>query len=109
MKPGNTTAYIGFATYAMMFYDTVATVCSSPQTAEINAKTRAPTLMKWVKLGILQGVVFTIVGMVIAQTDGEAIWPPALGGGMAGILIWTQYQHALKAGLASDEPETESW
>jgi hypothetical protein len=91
--------------YAAVVYDVISATNSSPQTTEINAKARAATLMKWVKLGIAQGILFVIVGMV-AEPKGKK-WRPLVGGGLASVLLWFQYAHALSAGLKSDEPPTE--
>lgn len=93
------------AIYAALVYDIVAAVCSSPQTTEINASTRADTLMKWVNLGVAQAGLFVILGTIV--TKGPK-WPPLVGGGLAGVLLYAQYGHAKNAGLESDEAGTES-
>lgn len=93
------------AVYAALVYDIVAATNSSPQTTEINAAKRADTLMKWVYLGLAQAAGFVIIGAVL---DKER-WPPIVGGGLAGILLWVQYEHAKKAGLASNQPGTEQY
>ena len=93
--------------YAAVVYDVISATNSSPQTTEINAKARARTLMKWVKLGILQGLLFVLIG-VAAEPPGKK-WRPLAGGGLASVLLWLQYRHALAAGYASDEPGTETY
>jgi hypothetical protein len=93
------------AVYAALVYDIVAATNSSPQTTEINAAARADTLMKWVKLGLLQAGLFVAIGAVL----DERTWPPILGGGLAGVLLWFQYEHAKNSGLESAEPGTETY
>ena len=83
------------AVYAALVYDIVAATNSSPQTTEINAAKRADTLMKWVYLGLVQAAGFVIIGVLL---DNKR-WPPLLGGGLAGVLLWFQYEHAKKSGL----------
>jgi hypothetical protein len=88
----------------MLVYDTMSTTNSSPQTTEINADTRAESLMKWVKLGLIQADAILIIAILI---DDEK-WPILAGGTIATILMWTQYVHAKNAGLESSEPGTET-
>lgn len=96
---------VKFAAFAMLMYDAIAAVCSSPQTAEINADKRADTLMKWVHLGILQGAGLVVLGAYIERKGSR--WPILLGGGIAGVIMYAQYYHAREAGLASMEEGTE--
>jgi hypothetical protein len=91
------------AVYAVLIYGVTSAVCSSPQTAEINADARAATLMKWVHLAMAQSAAFTLLGMYLDKRR----WPPLLGGGIAMAMLYAQYQYALKCGLASSEPGTE--
>lgn len=96
---------LAFMVSAGLVYEIVAAVCSSPQTAEINAGTRAPTLMKWVKLGLLQAALFVAIAAFLAKKN----WPAIAGGALAGALLAAQYAHAKNAGLASGQPGTESY
>lgn len=98
-------AAITVAVYAALTYDIISATNSSPQTTEINAATRADTLMKWVKIGLVQAAFFGAVGVMLDKRR----WPPALGAGIAGVLLWFQYVHARNAGLASSEPGTETY
>lgn len=98
-------AAITVAVYAALTYDIISATNSSPQTTEINASARADTLMKWVKIGLLQAAFFGAVGVLLDKRR----WPPALGAGIAGVLLWFQYVHAKNAGLASSEPGTETY
>lgn len=99
-NPANTVAI-----YAALVYDIVAATNSSPQTAEINAEARAGTLMKWVKIGELQAIAFTLLGSAL----DERRWPPIVGGSIAMVLLWAQYKYAIKSGLASGGPPTERY
>lgn len=89
---------------AGIVYEIVAACCSSPQTTEINASTRANTLMKWVHLGLAQSALF--VGLAAAY-DRQHRGPIIVGGVLAGALMYGQYSHAKRAGIASAEPGTE--
>lgn len=91
--------------YAAVAYDVISATNSSPQTTEINAKTRAGTLMKWVHIGLVQAVLFTLMGM-FAEKPGKR-WRPLIGGGTASVMLWFQYRYALRAGLESTAPPTE--
>ena len=102
----NSSAAVVMAVYAALVYDIIAAINSSPQTTEINAAKRAPTLMKWVSLGLAQAGLFVVLGAYLSK--GEK-WPPLLGGGLAGALLWAQYVHAKNAGLASAEEGTETY
>jgi uncharacterized membrane protein len=94
---------------ALLIYAATAAACSSPQTAEINANKRAETLMKWVKLGLVQGAVICGAAVYVAKQSGHKAWPILLGAGLAAGMMWASYQHALSAGLASDQPGTEQY
>lgn len=97
------------AIYAALTYDVISATNSSPQTTEINAAARADTLMKWVKLGLAQAALFAIIGIAIEAKMGRAVWPPALGAGLAAAMLWAQYVHAKNAGLASGGATTETY
>jgi len=95
---------IAFLVAAGIVYEIIAAACSSPQTTEINAVTRADTLMKWVHLGIGQAAVFIAVAAFIDRKHRAAI---VAGGGTAAGLMYAQYVHAKRAGLRSGMPGTE--
>lgn len=97
---------VAFLVSAGIVYEIVAAACSSPQTTEINAKSRSGTLMKWVYLGLGQAAVFVAVAAVLDKRHRTAILG---GGGLAMALMYSQYVHARKAGLASCEPGTEQY
>ena len=94
-----------FLVAAGIVYEIIAAACSSPQTTEINASSRAETLMKWVYLGLAQSALFIAAA---AYFDKEHRVPIVAGGVTAGFLMWLQYKHAREAGLNSREPGTES-
>jgi hypothetical protein len=84
----------------------VAKACSSPQTAELNAHKRAPTLMKWVNIGMVESA-----GVVAAAAyfDRPHASPILWGGIAGGLVTYGQYVYAKQCGLNSDEPGTEDW
>lgn len=93
-----------FLVSAGIVYEIIAAACSSPQTTEINAKQRSATLMKWVHLGAAQAVLFIAAAAYFDRGHrGEIL----AGGGTALALMYAQYIHANKAGLASNAPGTE--
>jgi hypothetical protein len=96
---------VAFLVSAGIVYEIIAAACSSPQTTEINAASRAPTLMKWVNIGLVQATGFVLLAALVDKKNSKAILS---GGILAGGLMYVQYAHAKKAGLASTEPGTES-
>lgn len=95
-----------FLVSAGIVYEIIAAACSSPQTTEINAKSRSSTLMKWVHLGVAQAVLFVGAAAVFDKAHRtEIIW----GGAAAIALMYGQYVHANAAGLKSSKPGTESY
>jgi hypothetical protein len=102
---GSNSNGIAFLVSAGIVYEIIAAACSSPQTTEINASSRADTLMKWVNIGIGQAAVFVLAAAVI---DRKHSAPILAGGVLAGSLMYLQYVHAKQAGLASCAPGTES-
>lgn len=92
-----------FMVSAGLVYEVIAAACSSPQTTEINASSRADTLMKWVAIGMIQAAGLVAVAAVMSKRPGPAI----AGGATAIVLMGAQYWHAREAGLRSDQPGTE--
>jgi hypothetical protein len=97
---------VAFLVAAGVMYEIIAAACSSPQTTELNAGARAGTLMKWVHLGVAQGIAFVAVAALFDR--GHAV-PILAGGGAAAILLYGQYTHAKRSGLANGGPPTESY
>lgn len=103
---GNSGNGVAFLVSAGVMYEIIAAACSSPQTTELNAHARSETLMKWVHLGVGQGVLFAGVA---AYIDQKRAIPILAGAGLAAVLLYTQYVHARNAGLASGEEPTERY
>jgi hypothetical protein len=105
MSGGSSTG-VAFLVSAGIVYEIIAAACSSPQTTEINAATRADTLMKWVNLGIAQAALFVFAAALFDRQHRGAI---LTGGITAGALMYWQYDHAKRAGLAASHlPGTET-
>jgi len=94
-----------FLVSAGIVYEIIAAACSSPQTTEINADTRADTLMKWVHVGLAQSAVFVAAAAYIDKAHRKEI---IVGGTLAAVLMYGSYVHARAAGLASSAPSTET-
>jgi hypothetical protein len=92
------------AVAAEMVYQLVGSNMSSPQTAELNAAARAPTISKWVTLTNVEASAWIVF---LCMLD-ESLWP-LLGGGLAGVGMWLKYRYAINSGLASPAPPTESY
>ena len=87
-------------------YEIIAAACSSPQTAELNASKRAATLMKWVNIGVAQGIGFVLLAAYFDRGNAK---PILAGGGLAALLLYAQYAHAKQSGLAKGGQGTESY
>lgn len=93
---------IGAATVA----EFIAKDVSSPQTVQINAGKRAPTLMQWVHVGQFEALAFVVIAAVIDPVFAGAF----LAGGLLEMAVTeVEYRYAKRAGLASDQPGTESY
>lgn len=96
---------IAFLVGAGAVAEFVAKACSSPQTVEINANTRAPTLMKWVHIGLGEAVIMVALA---ALFDPAFRIPILLGGAAEGIVTYAEYVHGKQSGLKSAQPGTET-
>jgi hypothetical protein len=85
----------------------IAKVNSSPQTTELNAEKRAPTLMKWVHLGMAESVL--VVGVAVCFEKKEMRFPFLLGGAMGMVITEAEYLYAKKSGLEKVGAPTEDW
>ena len=103
---GNRGFGIAFLVSAGIVFEIIAYCCSSPQTTELNAAVRAPTLMKWVHIGQAQSAGFLAVA---AFYDKAHRVPILAGGGTAMIISEVLYLHAKQAGLANPGPTTEQY
>lgn len=97
---------VPFLVSAGIVYEIIAAACSSPQTTEINAPTRAETLMKWVYIGIAQAALFVFLAARFDKQHRHAI---IAGGTIAGVIMFLSYAHAKQAGLANSGPGTEQY
>ena len=101
---GDVGSGVAFLVSAGIVYEIIAANCSSPQTTELNATTRAGTLMKWVHLGLLQAGVFVAAAVVF---DPKHKVPIIAGGAVAAAFMYGLYGHAKQAGLAQPGTPTE--
>lgn len=101
---GNAGRMIKVAVSAEMVYQLVGSNMSSPQTAELNAKARAPTIQKWVTMTNFEAVAWTLF---LCMLDGT-LWP-AVGGGIALGGMVCKYKYAIVSGLGSGAPATENY
>lgn len=98
------TRMLTVAVAAEMVYQLIGSNMSSPQTAELNAHARAPTINKWVNLTNAESAGWIIF---LCALD-ESLWP-LLGGGIAAVGMWLKYRYAIQSGLKSSEPGTETY
>lgn len=96
---------VAFMVAAGLVYEIIAAACSSPQTAEINAKKRSATLMKWVRLGLAQAVLFILIAVKLSARKGAVIF----GGALAMAMMYVLYLYANWAGLRSSAAGTETY
>lgn len=103
---GSGNSGIAFLVSAGITYEVIAKACSSPQTTELNAAKRAPTLMKWVNIGTAEGLLFVaIAAMLERSTRGAVIF----GGLLAAGITYVEYVHAMRSGLANGGSTTETY
>jgi hypothetical protein len=95
---------IAFLVSAGIVYEIIAANCSSPQTTELNASTRAATLMKWVHLGLGQAAIFVVAAVAF---DPKHKVPIITGGVLAAAMMYGLYGHAKQAGLDRPGAPTE--
>jgi hypothetical protein len=101
---GSTRRFIAVALAAEAVYQITSANMSSPQTAELNAAARAPTIGKWVTLNNIEALGWIALFCVL---DGS-LWP-AFGGGLAAGGMWLKYRYAIRSGLQSGAPPTENY
>jgi hypothetical protein len=95
---------VAFLVSAGIMAEIIAKACSSPQTLEINAQARADTLVKWVSVGIIEGIALVLLA---AFFDKKYRVPILLGGILEAIITWIEYAHAKSSGLSNGGPATE--
>jgi hypothetical protein len=94
-RNSRTLRMLSVATAAEVVYQVASANLSSPQSNELDAGARAPTLQKWVNISNAEAAGWVIMLCVI---DGS-MWP-ALGGGLALGGLVLKYRHAISSGLA---------
>jgi hypothetical protein len=92
------------AVSAEMVYQLVGSNMSSPQTAELNAGARAPTIQKWVTMTNAEAAAWIAFLILL---DGT-LWP-LVGGGLALAGMVLKYRYAIDSGLRSAAPGTENY
>jgi hypothetical protein len=95
---------VAFLVSAGIVYEIIAKACSSPQTTELNAATRAPTLMKWVHIGQAEAAALLVIAAYIDKKHRAAI---LTGGVLAMVITEAEYLHAKASGLANPGAPTE--
>jgi hypothetical protein len=98
------TRMLTVAVAAEMVYQLVGSNMSSPQTAELNAAARAPTIQKWVNLTNVEAAAWIIFLCLL----DASLWP-LLGGGLALGGMVLKYSYAIRSGLDSAEQGTEAY
>lgn len=104
MVNGRTDRMLSVAVSAEMIYQLTGCNMSSPQTAELNAGARAPTITKWVNITNVEAI-FWIVFLCWLDMTG---WP-LIGGGLAWSGMWAKYRYAIVSGLSDNQPGTEDY
>lgn len=94
-----------FMIAAGLVFEIVAAFCSSPQTAELNARARSATLMKWVEIGLGVAFLFVLIAATVLKGGQPAIW----GGALAGASLGLAYVYAKNSGLRNGGPSTETY
>lgn len=97
---------IAFLVAAGIVAEIIAKACSSPQTTELNADKRAPTLMKWVNIGVAESAVFVTIAAALDKQHAKAI---IMGGVLEAVITYAEYMHGKSAGLASVQVGTEDY
>jgi hypothetical protein len=99
-------AGIAFLVSGGIVAEFIAKDVSSPQTTELNADKRAPTLMKWVHVGQVEAAVFIAIAIMF---DRKNTFPILAGAALAMVVTEVEYLYAKQCGLNSTQPPTEDW
>jgi uncharacterized membrane protein len=97
---------VAFMVGAGLIAELVAKACSSPQTAYLNAEKRADSLMFWVHIGLVEGILF--IG-IAAACDKQYRTAILAGGALEALITYGEYVYAKEAGLRNGGPTTEDW
>jgi hypothetical protein len=102
---GGTSVGIAFLIGAASVAEFVAKDVSSPQTVHLNAKKRAPTLMWWVHVGMVEATFFTIIAAMIDRKHAAAFVAGAI---LEMGITEAEYLYARKIGMQEiNLPATE--
>lgn len=97
---------IAFIISYTMCGEIMAKDVSSPQTTELNAGVRAPTLMKYVHIGQVESAAI----IALAAYWDKPFRKPILYGGILGILVnEVLYVYAKQQGINNPGPATENY
>ena len=89
---------------AEMVYQLTGSNMSSPQTAELNAQARAPTISKWVRITHWESIGWTIFFWWLYGSPWAIV-----GGGLAWTGMYGKYRYAISSGLKNSGPPTEDY
>jgi hypothetical protein len=104
---GGTSVGIAFLIGAASVAEFVAKDVSSPQTVHLNAHKRAPTLMFWVHVGMIEAAVFTIIAASIDKQHAAAFVSGAV---LEMVITEAQYLYARNLGMQEiNQPTTENY
>lgn len=99
---GNSRA-VKIAVFGALAYDLTSANLSSPQTFELNAGQRAPTLDKWLRMNVIEAMAWGVGGSLI---DGSL--DPLIGTTLGITSMYVKYRYAIKAGQQSGLPDMEN-
>jgi hypothetical protein len=97
---------VAFMVGAGLIAELIAKACSSPQTAYLNAAKRADSLMFWVNVGLVEGILFIGIAAACDKKYRTAI---LVGGSLEAVITYGEYLYAKTAGLANTDTPTEDW
>jgi hypothetical protein len=97
---------VAFLVSAGIMAEIIAKACSSPQTLEINVQARADTLVKWVTIGIIEGLALVLLASFF---DKKYRVPILIGGILEAVITYVEYAHAKSSGLENGGPTTETY
>jgi len=94
-RSARTLRMLSVAMAAEVVYQVASANLSSPQSNELDAGARAPTLQKWVNISNIEAAGWVVFLCIL---DGS-LWP-ALGGTVALGGLVVKYRHAISSGIA---------
>lgn len=97
---------VAFLIGAASVAEFIAKDVSSPQTVHLNAKKRAPTLMRWVHVGMVESVLFLAIAVAIDKKHATAF---VAGGVLEMAITEAEYLWARKLGMNEGGATTEQY